>query len=108
VPAIYYQNVHGLRTKISQVFFNSSNSSYDVFALTETSLNSSILDSELFFSSFQLFRRDRHKYTDILTVGGGVLIAVKNSLACKLLEVPNPEIWKLLLFKLKLTAIMFT
>ena len=47
----------------------------DIFAVTETWLNSSINSNEFFNDEYQVFRKDRHNRK-----GGGILIALKNSL----------------------------
>ncbi|KAH9636137.1 hypothetical protein HF086_007089, partial [Spodoptera exigua] len=72
---VYYQNVRGLRTK-TVTFYNSvSASSSDLVILTETFLNSSVHDAELFPPEYIVLRRDRQG-----DVGwGGVLLAVKSS-----------------------------
>lgn len=47
----------------------------DIVVLTETHLNDSVADSEIFPSNFTVFRRDRqHRGRN----GGGVLIAVRD------------------------------
>lgn len=80
---MYYQNVRGLRTKTSEFYSNMMSSSYDFVALTETFLNSSVYDSELFTSDYTVLRKDRHG-----DVGwGGVLLAVKSCYEVK--EVTN-------------------
>ena len=48
----------------------------DIVVATETWLDSTITDSEIFPSSYKVFRKDRHRH------GGGVLIAVQSSLDC--------------------------
>lgn len=73
----YYQNVRGLRTKTLDLFNNVVCNNYDVVILSETWLNSSVFDSELFDSRYVVYRRDRetsgfHSAKN----GGGVLIAV--------------------------------
>lgn len=45
---MYYQNVRGLRTKTSDFSNNALSCDYDIVALTETSLNDSFFDGELF------------------------------------------------------------
>lgn len=69
-----YQNVRGLRTKLNTFSNNVLQCKYDVIALTETFLNSSVLDGELFTSEYVVVRNDRTG-----DVGwGGVLLAVRN------------------------------
>lgn len=45
---MYYQNVRGLRTKTKDFKLSSTGCSFDIIALTETGLNSTIYDGELF------------------------------------------------------------
>lgn len=78
---IYYQNIRGLRTKTQELFGNVICNDYDVIVLTETWLNGSIHDAEVFDIRYTVHRRDREtsgfsRNKD----GGGVLIAVANHL----------------------------
>lgn len=52
---------------------------YDIIVLTETWLNSSIHDSELFNQEYLVYRCDRNIHNSIHEMGGGVLIAVRSS-----------------------------
>ncbi|KAL0809918.1 hypothetical protein ABMA28_010775 [Loxostege sticticalis] len=74
---IFYQNVNRIKTKIHEFYLNCSNADYDVICLTETNLNCSIFDNELFDNRYSVFRRDRDKNTSHKDSGGGVLVAVK-------------------------------
>jgi len=70
-------------------------SDYEILALSETWLNSSILNSELFTDEYTVFRRDRCADTGMLR-GGGVLLAVKNHIKAKRLfrlETEGENIW---------------
>uniref|UniRef100_A0A1Y1M7D6 Uncharacterized protein n=1 Tax=Photinus pyralis TaxID=7054 RepID=A0A1Y1M7D6_PHOPY len=73
---IYYQNVRGLKSKLTQIYMNVLSNSYDIIILTETWLNNSILSNELFDDRYLVFRKDRDKVTTHLKDGGGVLIAI--------------------------------
>ena len=55
---------------------------YDIIALTETWLNSSFYDSELFDNRYTVIRRDR---SENKLRGGGVLIALKKNLAYEII-----------------------
>lgn len=77
---IYYQNVRGLRTKQKEFSRNSSSVDYAVIALTETWLNSSIFSSEYFDHSFTVYRKDRESTRSTAELGGGTLIAVRDTL----------------------------
>nr|CAI5825566.1 unnamed protein product [Callosobruchus analis] len=50
----------------------------DIIFLTETWLTESVYSSELFVSTFSIYRKDRVTATTGLSKGGGVLIAIKN------------------------------
>ena len=56
---IYYQNVRGLRTKCKELYLSTSASNFDVIALTETWLNPSFNDNELFHTNFLTYQCDR-------------------------------------------------
>lgn len=73
---IYYQNVRGLRTKTSDFYANLCVENYDIVCLTETWLNESVGDSEIFSDMYEVYRKDRVSSTK--KWGGGVLIAIKN------------------------------
>lgn len=73
----YYQNVRGLRSKTLDFSNNLLSVEFDIILLTETWLNSSILDSELVNSGFTIFRRDRGSH------GGGVMILISERLGAR-------------------------
>jgi len=62
-------------------------SDLDIIAFTETWLYPSISTSELNFSNYTVFRCDRSSLNSSSSRGGGVLIAVKSTLICKVLNV---------------------
>lgn len=79
----YYQNVRGLNTKCNELFINSllAHQQFDLIALTETWLNDSVHDSELFDSNyFSIYRRDRNFIATNTSRGGGVLIALNQKI----------------------------
>ena len=84
---VYYQNVRGLRTKLDDLKFAilCSAVQYDILVFVETWLNSSISSSELGLTNFNIFRSDRSSSTSSFSRGGGVLIAIRNSLSCSLI-----------------------
>ena len=74
---MYYQNVRGLGTKTSQILLASQSIFYDILALSETWLNDSIMNGELFdLSNFSVFRSDRSTGKR----GGGVLLALRSKI----------------------------
>ncbi|XP_055522971.1 uncharacterized protein LOC129717151 [Wyeomyia smithii] len=81
----YYQNVHGLRSKVADFALEASSSLYDCIVLTETWLDSDISSSQLFGMDYTVYRTDRCLMNSTKARGGGVLIAVRRSLASALL-----------------------
>lgn len=70
--------MRGLSTKSNEFLSNVKLNSFDTIVLTETWLNESHYDSELFDSRYQVFRKDRDIILSGKKRGGGVLIAVNN------------------------------
>ena len=77
---LYYQNVNRIRTKTHDVYMNVLANDYDIICFTETNLNNSVHDAELIDSRYNVFRRDRESSASHKTEGGGLLVAVKNSI----------------------------
>lgn len=75
--SIYYQNVNRMRSKLVDFRLNLLTNNYDVVCLTETNLNKSVFDGEVFDSRYAVFRRDRVDSSSHKIEGGGVLIAVQ-------------------------------
>ena len=71
-----YQNVRGLNTKLKNTYLKSFESDLKILVFTETWLKPDIRDTEILSDQYQLFRNDR-----LNKVGGGVLIAVHNSIS---------------------------
>lgn len=70
-----------MRTKTVEFFKNVICNDFDVIVLTETWLNSSISDNELFDSRYIVYRRDRESSGfHTKKEGGGVLVAVSKRL----------------------------
>jgi Reverse transcriptase (RNA-dependent DNA polymerase) len=93
-----YQNVRGLMSKLSQFRCNVQVHDVDIIAVTETWLDSSVFDSELFDCNYIVFRRDR------ATRGGGIMIAIRNNLVydCKrlnIMETINEDLWVEFMYK---------
>lgn len=57
--SLYYQNVRGLRTKCRLFNENIHKTNYDIIAITESWLNSTVYTGELFDDRYIVFRRDR-------------------------------------------------
>jgi hypothetical protein len=77
-----FQNVNGLKSKITELLHALATISFDIIALVETNLTPDILDSELGFHDFTVFRCDRSTLTSRKSCGGGSLIAVHKSISC--------------------------
>ena len=76
--SVYYHNVGGLRSKISDIAIKSTSLPYDVIILIETWLNEDFYNAEIFDNNFyNVFRKDRCKEITGMKRGGGVLIATK-------------------------------
>lgn len=81
----YYQNVRGLRTKLTSLSLSVTSSDYDILFFTETWLTEDISNLELGMNDFDIYRKDRNASTSSASRGGGVLIAVKRTLSSRLL-----------------------
>ena len=88
-----YQNVRGLNSKTQSIYNEvcSTMQDYDLVAITETWLNESVFDTEIFPSNF-IVHRGKNRSDD--QRGGGVLLAIKNTFrTCKIpLEFNDPDI----------------
>lgn len=83
---------------------------WDVVVLTETWLNDSVLNAELFPPGYQIFRRDRCELHTGLSMGGGVLIAVASHIKVtriSQLENEGENIWFELEFRNKKSIIKY-
>lgn len=61
---------------------------FDVIILVATWLHPGIVDQELGFDNFTIFRNDSTRVLDDKIRGGGVLVAVRKDLHCRRLETP--------------------
>jgi exonuclease III len=84
--SVYFQNVHGLRTKTQTYFLSIIENPYDVFVFAETNLMPGINTGEIFTNEYIVFRCDRALEKTVKKSGGGVLIAIKSSLQCNLID----------------------
>lgn len=75
----FYQNVRSLKSNGKNSCFQDTvlANQFDIIALTETWLNSSISNYEILPLGYKIFRKDRETGRR----GGGVLLAVKDSLS---------------------------
>lgn len=90
--SIAYQNVRGLRTKLCTFKLNVISNSHDIIFITESWLNDTVVNSELIDENqYSIFRRDRSSASSFKKEGGGVFIAVRNSLRPEVLVNFNSE-----------------
>lgn len=92
---LFYQNVRGLRTKSVEFFSNVVSSCFPVIILTETWLCPDISSNSFFPPNYQVFRHDRDPSCGKQR-GGGVLVALHDSIKCKRrldLELETESIW---------------
>jgi hypothetical protein len=99
---LYYQNVNGLRSKTNEFANNLLQENYDVIALTETRLYSSIGDGELFDDRYTVYRKDLPFNND--TRGWGVLISVNKCYQSEIVETITGGIFDLLCVKIILNS----
>lgn len=77
-----------MRSKTNKLFTSSSLHEYDIIVIVETWLKSDIISSELFDSSYFVYRKDRSPSLG-WERGGGVLIAVRTTFNSKLCSLQN-------------------
>ena len=93
-----------MKSKLLELNLNASITEYDIIVLTETWLDSSILNSEVLPANYRIFRTDRDFHSTGLSKGGGVLIAVDDSFSCTQIKSPAniPSLVDMLCLKLNL------
>ncbi len=100
--SIYYQNVRGLNTKLTDLYLNSSNFNFHIIGFTETWLKPHIFDNEILNSEFQIFRCDR-----LNRIGGGVLFAVHSSIPSEDVLVPGTDSFEFKCIRVYVNAACF-
>ena len=80
---LFYQNVRGLRTKLGAFNLSALAQQHHAICISETWLDDAILYSEL-PEGYSTFRCDRDRDASRKSTGGGVLIAIKDSLPAEL------------------------
>jgi len=78
---IYYQNAQGLRTKLNEFYLSVLSCEFQIICITESWCKDHISDSELFPSSYNVYRSDRNLEISQKRDGGGVLVAVTTRLS---------------------------
>jgi hypothetical protein len=71
-----YQNVNGIRSKLTLTKERFPTSPYELITLCETNLGPDISDNELGLCNYNVYRRDRDEDSSIKSSGGGVLLGV--------------------------------
>lgn len=86
--------MNGLRTKLECLKNNLSLlvPKPDIILLTETYLHPNLLDSELGFIGYNVFRRDREVICGFSGYGGGVLIAISDSIPVRVCDLLHPDL----------------
>nr|XP_036214872.1 uncharacterized protein LOC118680230 isoform X2 [Bactrocera oleae] len=87
-----YQNVRGLRTKLSTFQTALAANQYDVVCISESWLHSSICDGEVIDSTYIIYRKDRVSLINEQVRGGGVFIACKRSLHTEKIAITNNDL----------------
>ena len=93
---MFYQNVNGLKTKLTDFLCAALAEEYSIIALTETGLDPNINDAELLDHSYAVYRNDRSLMNSSKSARGGVLLAVKNNFKSCRLSIGDPsveEVW---------------
>ncbi|XP_055590275.1 uncharacterized protein LOC129742401 [Uranotaenia lowii] len=75
---IYYQNVGGINSCVTDYLLATSCSCYDIITFTETWLNDHTLSNQIFGSDYSVFRCDRSSRNSRKATGGGVLLALRS------------------------------
>ena len=87
---LYYQNVRGIRSKIQQFYPNVCDTHFDIICLTETWLNTDVLTTEIFPSTYNVIRSDGNISLTNRSKGSGVLIALNKEFNFKVLDLQIP------------------
>lgn len=77
--SIFYQNLRGVNTKLTELRLASNALVYDFVVFTETWLSDDVADSELGFCHFNVYRCDRGVGGIGRQRGGGVLVAISSA-----------------------------
>lgn len=93
----FYFNCGGMRNKCKDLFVKVKSTQYNVLIFTETWLNNTFFNSEIFGDDWLVYRRDRDYKATNTTRGGGVLIAVHKSISSEEIAVTqghsSEQVW---------------
>ena len=91
---VYYQNINGMRTKLSDFKLSVIENDFDVIAIVESWLYPGILTSEFFCErQYNVFRRDRCEMMD--QKGGGVFLAFHSRFQCASINLTHQDVEQL-------------
>ena len=76
-------NTRSIVNKLAQFHSLIYSEDYDIIAITETWLSENVLDHEIIPTGYTIYRKDRSSR------GGGVMLAVKNSIPSHALDTPT-------------------
>lgn len=82
----------GLKSKMKEIRAAVATCDYDIIVLVETWLDPGVLSTEVFDSSWVVFRQDRCPENSAKLKGGGVLIAARNQLDVSLVSLPTRSV----------------
>ena len=91
VVQLYYQNVRGLRTKLCAFQTATAANQFDIVCITESRLHSSIRDSEVINSTYNIYRKDRISQASE-QMSGGIFIACKRYLHTEPSSIANNDL----------------
>lgn len=86
---LYYQNLGGINTMLSEYAQACSAADYDLYAFTETWLNENTNTRQLFDNSYTVHRQDRSSLNSSKRSGGGVMLAIRSHYKSRSLTPPN-------------------
>lgn len=78
-----------MKSKIKNFYLATFTTQFNVFVITESWLNDSVVDNDIAAKDFTIFRLDRNPKNSQFVNGGGLLIGVISSANPKLLDVPE-------------------
>lgn len=94
---IYYQNVGGMNSTLTDYKLACSDACYDIYAFSETWLNDHTHSKQLFDCTYNVYRQDRSSSNSTKRSGGGVLLAIRSCFnSCQLVHPDNfavEQIW---------------
>lgn len=93
---IYYQNVNGLRSKGREFMEFTLNNNYEIICLTESKLDETVGNQELFPSFFNVYRLDRNQKNSRKDRGGGVIVGVSSVLPSQQIIIDEADSLELL------------